>query len=120
MAKNIPLETEFPAEVASLFLPPACIRARTIFHITQNGALEIDHARIIGGSPPAPLRAKHFTQDRDPDSYRGALQRLCGDRGHRVRHAVDPSVLISTERQKPPPDILRRRLLFVNSSKAGL
>src|ERR1700730_2734266 len=57
-----------------------------------HAALEIDHARNIGGSSPAPLCAL-AAKDRNRISYRRALQRAGGDRGRRVRHVLGTPVL---------------------------
>ena len=58
-----------------------------------HAALEIDHARTIGGSPPAPLRTLGVPPIRHRLSYRRALQRVRAHCGHRVRHAVGSPVL---------------------------
>ena len=58
-----------------------------------HAALEIDHARTIGGSPPAPLRTLGVPPGRNRIPYRGALWRAGADRGRRVRHVLGSSVL---------------------------
>jgi len=54
--------------------------------------MEIHHARTIGGSPPASICALAQAVGCGHSS-RGALRRLCGDRGRGVRHAIGSSVL---------------------------
>src|SRR6185295_12629961 len=56
-------------------------------------ALEIDHARTIGGSPPAPLRTFGVPPFRHRLAYRRALQRVRAHCRHRVRHALGSPVL---------------------------
>ena len=52
-----------------------------------HAALEIDHARTVGGSQAAPLRALALAPDRSERSSHWALQRLRGHRmGSRVEH----------------------------------
>src|SRR5215217_4544780 len=59
-----------------------------------DGALEIDHARIIGGSPPASLRAFAFGASPKRHSYGCPLRRVRADCRHHLRDLVGSSVLI--------------------------
>src|SRR6266568_3134647 len=63
---------------------------------TAHAALEIGHARTIGGSPPAPLCTFRVPPDRNRVSYRRALQRARADRRRGVRHAVGSPVLTAS------------------------
>src|SRR5215217_1647171 len=58
-----------------------------------HAALEIDHARTIGGSPPAPLRTFGVPPFRHRVSHRRALQRVRAHCRHRVRYTLGSSVL---------------------------
>jgi hypothetical protein len=68
----------------------------------SHAALEIDHARIIGGSPPAPLRTLGVPPFRHRPAYRRALQRVRAHCRHRVRHALGSPVLKSDLRRFGP------------------
>src|SRR3954454_23923487 len=58
-----------------------------------HAALEIDHARTIGGSPPAPLRTLVVAPLRRRLPHRRALRRVRAHCRHRVRHALGSPVL---------------------------
>src|SRR5205807_3629987 len=71
-----------------------CLESRLErYSIVADGALEIDHARTIGGSPPAPLRAVLIPPNRYRDSHRRRLWRAADHRRRGVRHAVGTSFL---------------------------
>src|SRR5665213_1211200 len=80
--------------LASLFCSPSCIRMQTGLQCV-NGALEIDHARTVGGSPSASLRAFAVEAHRDRFSCGSALRRVRSHSSRGVRHVIGASVLRS-------------------------
>jgi hypothetical protein len=66
-------------------------------------ALEIDHARTIGGSPSAPLRAFPFGTNRTRNSGGCVLRRIRVHCGRGIWHAVGSPVLIKPNREKRSP-----------------
>src|SRR4051795_3481323 len=67
-----------------------------------HAALEIDHARTIGGSPPAPLRTLGVPPFRHRPAYRRTLQRVRAHCRHRVRHPLGSPVLKSDRKRLGP------------------
>src|ERR1700722_11416656 len=76
-----------------------------------DAALEIGHARIIGGSSSAPLCAFAVPANRIRASCGGILRRVRGDCGRAVRHALGPSVLT--------PDRSRSLGVYVGSDRCS-
>src|SRR3954452_13918182 len=93
--ENLLLRCRVFRKPVSLFPLLSCPPPRLIPHHPANGALEIDHARTIGGSEAALLRALALAGDRCERASCCDVQRLRGHRRHRVRHALGAPVLTS-------------------------
>ena len=78
--------------ISQVALNPAAIDIPYAPH----AALEIDDARTISGSPPAPSCTLVDASRRHRISHGCSLQRVRADRRHRVRDAFGPSVLART------------------------
>jgi len=85
------------AHVRYRYLPADLASGVAPYSTVVDAALEIGDARIIGGSPPALSGAFALASDWNEITCGRAVRRIRRNRGCRIRHVVDSSLLVGVD-----------------------